>query len=262
MGGERQGVFFRHTGLLLAAMRRVASTLLRSSLPPLRRSPSALASLPPLLGKLSLSSRHCAGIASTSSESAAPPPPPPLPSEISDASRLEGSEAAEGGGEDESPPEFPLLLSHMRPPRDTSRKYIKVDEMGRAYATGRRKTSIARVWVWENTREGELPSVRVNRMSLASYFGGHWAYRHTVLAPFLVTGTSGKYSVMATCKSGGLSGQAEALRLGIATALQGLDPSLRPSLKAAGYMKRDQRKRERKKPGQAGARAKFAWVKR
>ena len=250
-------------------MRRVASTLLRSSLPPLRRSPSALTSLPPLLGKLSLSSRHCAGIASTSSNSSAPPPPPPplFSSENSaesddDASRSEGSDGAEGGGEGEVSSEFPLLLSHMRPPRDTSRKYIKVDEMGRAYATGRRKTSIARVWVWENTREGELPSVRVNRMSLASYFGGHWAYRHTVLAPFLVTGTSGKYSVMATCKSGGLSGQAEALRLGIATALQGLDPSLRPSLKAAGYMKRDQRKRERKKPGQAGARAKFAWVKR
>ena len=247
-------------------MRRFASTLLlRSSLPPLRRAPSALASLPPLLGKLSLGSRHCAGLASTSSGSL--PEPPPLPpsehsEESSDASSVDGSEAAEGAGDDGSATEYPLLLSHMRPPRDTSRKYIKVDEMGRAYSTGRRKKSVARVWVWENKDEDSLPSMRINRMSLASYFGGHWAYRHNVLAPFLVTGTSGKYSVMATCKNGGLSAQSEAIRLGIATALQGLDPSLRPTLKLAGHMKRDPRRRERKKPGQRGARAKFAWVKR
>ena len=58
------------------------------------------------------------------------------------------------------------------------------------------------------------------------------------------------------------AGQAEAIRLGIATALQGLDASLRPTLKAAGFLKRDPRQRERKKPGQKGARKKFAWVKR
>jgi small subunit ribosomal protein S9 len=86
--------------------------------------------------------------------------------------------------------------------------------------------------------------------------------RHTVLAPFFETRTAGRFSVMATVKGGGLNGQAEAVRLGIATALQGLDASLRPPLKKAGFMKRDPRQRERKKPGQKGARKKFAWVKR
>ena len=67
---------------------------------------------------------------------------------------------------------------------------------------------------------------------------------------------------MATVKGGGLTGQAEALRLGVATALQGLDGRLRPPLKQAGFLKRDARQVERKKPGQKGARKKFAWVKR
>ena len=66
----------------------------------------------------------------------------------------------------------------------------------------------------------------------------------------------------ATAKGGGITGQAEAVRLGIATALQGLAPELRPAMKQAGFLKRDPRSRERKKPGQAGARKKFAWVKR
>ena len=91
---------------------------------------------------------------------------------------------------------------------------------------------------------------------------GHWDHRFTVLSPFFETRTAGKYSVMATVKGGGLTGQAEALRHGIATALQGLDARLRPPLKTAGFLTRDSRRRERKKFGQKGARKKFAWVKR
>lgn len=150
----------------------------------------------------------------------------------------------------------------MRPPGDTSRKWVKYDEAtGRAYATGRRKMAVARVWVWE-TPEGQEASVSINRMTLSRFFGGHWVQRHTVLAPFFETDTAGKYSVLATVKGGGINGQAEAVRHGIATAMQGLDASLRSPLKVAGFMKRDPRQRERKKPGQKGARKKFAWVKR
>ena len=153
------------------------------------------------------------------------------------------------------------FTSDMRPPGDTSRKWVKVDELGRAYATGRRKTAVARVWVWP-TKEDKLAEVRINQKSLSSFFGGHWVHRHTVLAPFFEMATAGRFSVMATVKGGGISGQAEAVRHGIATAMQGLDASLRPVLKSAGFMTRDARVRERKKPGQKGARKKFAWVKR
>jgi len=153
------------------------------------------------------------------------------------------------------------FTSEMRPAGDTSRKWVKIDALGRAYATGRRKTAVARVWVWP-AAEDALPSIRINRESLSSFLGGQWVQRHTILAPFFETNSAGMYSVMATVKGGGITGQAEAVRHGIATALQGLDATLRPPLKRAGFMKRDPRRRERKKPGQKGARKKFAWVKR
>jgi small subunit ribosomal protein S9 len=172
--------------------------------------------------------------------------------------RLEESSSASS---DEKAVVHAAFTSDMRPPGDTSRKWVKVDELGRAYATGRRKTAVARVWIWP-TKEDKLAEVRINRKSLSSFFGGHWVHRHTVLAPFFETATAGRFSVMATVKGGGISGQAEAVRHGIATAMQGLDASLRPVLKSAGFMTRDARVRERKKPGQKGARKKFAWVKR
>ena len=176
------------------------------------------------------------------------------------------------------------FTSDMRPPGDTSRKWVKVDPLGRAYATGRRKAAVARVWVWPS-EDCELATVRINKTNLSSFFGGHWVHRHTVLSPFFVTDTAGQYNVMATVKGGGISGafacavapdghiqhilvspctsrrhagQAEAVRHGIATAMQGLDATLRPVLKKAGFMTRDARVRERKKPGQKGARKKFA----
>lgn len=157
---------------------------------------------------------------------------------------------------------FPLLVEHMRPKGDTSRKYVKIDEMGRAYSRGARKTAVARVWVWKHSKPDSFPTVRINDSSLAQFFGGHWQMRHTVLAPFFETGTAGEYGVLAKVHGGGRSTQSQAVRLGVATALQGLDPSLRPALKAAGFMTRDRRIVERKKPGQRGARAKFRWVKR
>ena len=145
------------------------------------------------------------------------------------------------------------MTSDMRPHKDTSRKFVKMDSLGRAYATGRRKKAIARVWVWP-IKADDTASVRINKMNLSNLFGGHWAQRFMVLAPFFETGTAGKYSVMATVKGGGTTSQAQAVRLGISTALQGLDSRTRPAMKAAGYLKRDPRQRERKKPGQKGVR--------
>ena len=148
-----------------------------------------------------------------------------------------------------------------RPAGDTSRKYVSVDHLGRAHAVGRRKRAVARVWVWES-EDPDAPQVTVNGQSVSQFFGGHWDLRYAALSPFFKTQTAGLYSVMSTVRGGGRSGQAEALRLGIATALQGLNFDLRPTLKSAGFLTRDRRQRERKKPGQAGARKKFAWVKR
>lgn len=153
------------------------------------------------------------------------------------------------------------LTPEMRPPGDTSRKYVKVDEQGRAYAIGRRKTASARVWLWPVAEE-QPAEVRINGMDISRWFGGHWDFRAVLLTPFFVTDTAGKFNVKAHVKGGGLSGQAEAVRLAIATAMQGLDMRYRPALKTAGLLKVDHRRVERLKPGQPGARKKNAWVKR
>jgi len=188
--------------------------------------------------------------------------PGEFPSVADDTAQSKAADDTAAAGT-EAPPEGPLrFTSDMRPAKNTSRKWVKLDELGRAYATGRRKMAVARVWVWPVRGPDELPTVRINKMNLSQFFGGHWEQRFMVLAPLLETGTSDKYSVMATVKGGGTTGQAEAVRLGIATALQGHDASLRPKMKEVGYLKRDPRQRERKKPGQKGARKKFAWVKR
>lgn len=163
-----------------------------------------------------------------------------------------------------SPEGAELALLHRpeyRPVGDTSRKYVKVDEAGVAYAVGRRKKARALVWLWETPSDGEA-EVTINGKTISGFCDGHWAQRYTIMSPFAKTDTAGTYCVRAMVKGGGFNGQAEALRLGIATAMQGLDFSLRPILKSAGFLKVDSRRRERKKPGQAGARKRHAWVKR
>lgn len=131
-----------------------------------------------------------------------------------------------------------------------------VDELGRSYATGKRKCSIARVWVMPGTGQ-----IRVNRRRMTEYFPA-LTRRMDVLAPFEVSGTLGCFDVMSTVKGGGSTGQAQALRHGIARALQLFDPALRPVLKSEGLLTRDSRVVERKKPGLAKARKAYQWVKR
>jgi len=124
------------------------------------------------------------------------------------------------------------------------------------YATGRRKTAIARVWLTPG--KGNLA---VNKMPLSEYFGNIF-FEPKVAKPFAVTETLDQYDVQATVKGGGKSAQVEALVHGIARALQELDPEMRIPLKRAGLLTRDQRAKERKKYGQRGARARFQFSKR
>lgn len=126
----------------------------------------------------------------------------------------------------------------------------------RFYATGKRKTAVARVWLAPG--EGRIS---VNRHPMEEYFASETT-RSALKTVFDRTETWGKYDAFITVKGGGLSGQAGAIRHGIAKALVEADPQLRAALKRAGYLTRDSRVKERKKYGQRGARARFQFSKR
>ncbi len=130
------------------------------------------------------------------------------------------------------------------------------DELGRAYATGKRKDAVARVWI----RPGS-GKVMVNGKELNSYFARP-VLQMILRQPFQVAGVVDQFDVQATVKGGGLSGQAGAVRHGISKALQLYDPGLRAALKAAGFLTRDSRVVERKKYGKAKARRSFQFSKR
>ena len=125
------------------------------------------------------------------------------------------------------------------------------------YATGKRKTSVARVRIRPGTGE-----IRLNDKSVDEYFGGHEALKLLVRQPFAVTETIEKFDVTAHLHGGGVSAQAGALRHGIARALCVVDLELRKRLKKAGFLTRDARIKERKKYGQKGARRRFQFSKR
>lgn len=124
------------------------------------------------------------------------------------------------------------------------------------YGTGRRKTSTVRVFLRPGTGE-----ITINRVSLEKHFPIE-SVRTRIQDPFVVTESAGKFNILATASGGGVSGQAGALRLGIARALVKSDPELRQPLKKAGLLTRDPRVKERKKYGLAGARKRFQFSKR
>jgi small subunit ribosomal protein S9 len=126
----------------------------------------------------------------------------------------------------------------------------------RFYGTGRRKTSVARVWI----RHGS-GRVVINRRAFEDYFPRE-TLRMIIAQPLQVTNTEGQFDVLATVGGGGPTGQAGALRHGLARALVRFDENLRQVLKKAGLLTRDPRMRERKKYGQPGARQKFQYSKR
>ena len=125
------------------------------------------------------------------------------------------------------------------------------------YATGKRKTSVARVHLRPGTGD-----MRLNDKSVDEYFGGHEALKLLIRQPFTVTETLEKFDVTAHLHGGGVSAQAGALRHGIARALCVVDLELRKRLKKAGFLTRDARIKERKKYGQKGARRRFQFSKR
>ncbi|MCC2601734.1 30S ribosomal protein S9 [Sphingopyxis yananensis] len=132
----------------------------------------------------------------------------------------------------------------------------QVDKQGRAYATGRRKDAIARVWVKPGTGK-----IIVNGRDQEVYFA-RATLRLVINQPFGVADRIDQYDVVATVKGGGLSGQAGAVKHGIAQALTRFEPALRSVVKSAGFLTRDSRTVERKKYGRAKARRSFQFSKR
>lgn len=123
-------------------------------------------------------------------------------------------------------------------------------------ALGRRKTSIARVYLTPGTGKFE-----VNGRESKTYFPTI-VLQHSINQAFEVTSTLGQFDVVCNVAGGGITGQADAIKLGVARALVAHNPELKPALKAEGLMTRDPRMVERKKPGQKKARKRFQFVKR
>ncbi len=132
----------------------------------------------------------------------------------------------------------------------------KLDQSGRAYATGKRKDAIARVWV----RPGS-GRITVNDKEFSAYFARP-VLQMILKQPIVATNRDGQFDITATVTGGGLSGQAGAVRHGISKALTYYEPGLRPILKKGGFLTRDSRTVERKKYGKAKARRSFQFSKR
>jgi small subunit ribosomal protein S9 len=130
------------------------------------------------------------------------------------------------------------------------------DRLGRSYGTGRRKTSVARVWVKPGSGK-----ITINKQDVDEYFHRK-LLKKIIQAPFEATGTSGQFDIVCTVTGGGTSGQAEAIRHGLARALDKFDPNLHKSLKSAKLLTRDARKVERKKYGRHKARKSTQFSKR
>lgn len=137
-----------------------------------------------------------------------------------------------------------------------AKKEPKIDNLGRAYATGRRKDAVARVWIKAGSGK-----VTVNGRVQEDYFGRQ-THLLVLNQPFIVSERMNKFDVICTVKGGGLSGQAGAIRHGISRALENFEPTLRPALKKAGMLTRDARIVERKKVGLHKARRSKQWAKR
>jgi small subunit ribosomal protein S9 len=141
----------------------------------------------------------------------------------------------------------PVMVTDVQP---------KLDAQGRAYATGKRKNAVARVWI----RPGN-GKIEVNGRDSPVYFARP-VLRMLISQPFVMADRLGQFDVWCTVKGGGLSGQAGAVRHGISKALTFYEPGLRPVLKQGGFLTRDSRVVERKKYGKAKARRSFQFSKR
>ena len=148
-------------------------------------------------------------------------------------------------------------LAQLRPAAPEAPKYVKkIDKQGRAYATGKRKDAVARVWI----KPGK-GTITVNTRPVEVFFARP-VLRMLINQPLVATNRLGQFDVWCTVKGGGLSGQAGAVRHGISQALTRYEPGLRPLLKSQGFLTRDSRVVERKKYGKAKARRSFQFSKR
>ncbi|WP_185982467.1 30S ribosomal protein S9 [Aureimonas mangrovi] len=132
----------------------------------------------------------------------------------------------------------------------------KLDAYGRAYATGKRKDAVARVWVKPGSGK-----IVINNKDFAEYFARP-VLQMVLRQPIVAAARDGQFDIIATVAGGGLSGQAGAVRHGISRALTYYEPGLRPVLKKGGFLTRDSRTVERKKYGKAKARRSFQFSKR
>ena len=164
-------------------------------------------------------------------------------SDLADLKDIAGDAPAADAAEIAASPEMPLREQEL-------------DQYGRAYATGRRKDAVARVWLKPGTGK-----VTVNGRDQEVYFARP-TLRLVINQPFAITEREGQYDIIATVRGGGLSGQAGAVKHGISQALTRYEPALRSTVKAAGFLTRDSRVVERKKYGRAKARRSFQFSKR
>jgi small subunit ribosomal protein S9 len=145
------------------------------------------------------------------------------------------------------------------------REAVPPDRHGWWWGTGRRKRAVARVRMKPAAEDGkgdvQIQCTRKKLKAVSEYFT-EARDRNDVFAPLEVTGTKGRFDIVVRANGGGYMGQAQAVRLGIARALRDYDPSLEDALRDAGFLSRDARKVERKKPGQPGARRRFQFSKR
>ena len=148
-------------------------------------------------------------------------------------------------------------LSALKPAAPETPKYVqKLDKQGRAYATGKRKDAVARVWIKPGPG-----TITINTRAVEVYFARP-VLRMLIQQPLVAANRQGQYDVVCTVSGGGLSGQAGAVRHGISKALTYFEPDLRPPLKRGGFLTRDPRVVERKKYGKAKARRSFQFSKR
>jgi len=151
---------------------------------------------------------------------------------------------------------FDALASLSSNPEAAAPAEPKIDAQGRAYATGKRKNAIARVWI----KPGK-GSITINGRDQEVYFARP-VLRMMIAQPLEVTDRLGQFDVIVTVEGSGLSGQAGAIRHGLSKALTYYEPGLRPVLKPHGFLTRDSRVVERKKYGKAKARRSFQFSKR
>ncbi|HEX9964692.1 MAG TPA: 30S ribosomal protein S9 [Allosphingosinicella sp.] len=187
----------------------------------------------------------------TGAAAAAPPAAP-------EAAPATDSSAAEAPAPTGRPAEAPddQGVSTQGPQIQAVLREQQLDKQGRAYATGRRKDAVARVWLKPGSGQ-----IIVNGRDQEVYFARP-TLRLIINQVFDVTERRGQYDVIATVKGGGLSGQAGAVRHGISTALTRYEPELRTTVKREGFLTRDPRVVERKKYGRAKARRSFQFSKR